>query len=75
MIVPLGYWPVESVLEPIYPTRRLCPMALCACPLDGKPDASDWPPPEPFGSGLFQQRYPGDFFLFTNSAVSAVLSE
>ena len=39
-------------------------MTLCACPLDGKPDASDWPPPEPIGSGLFQQRYPGDFRSF-----------
>lgn len=40
-------------------TRRLCPMARCACPLEGKPEASDWPPPEPYGSGLFRQRYSG----------------
>jgi hypothetical protein len=34
--------------------------AVPLCVANGKPDALDQPPPEPVGSGLFRQRYPGD---------------
>ena len=47
------------------PNRR-----CCAGPLDGKPYTPDKPPPEPMGSGLFQQRYSGEFFNILKSARS-----
>ena len=49
-------------------------MARCACPLVGKPKAPDWPPPEPYGSGLFQQRYFGDLIQIRITGMTPSLS-
>lgn len=50
-------------------------MALCACPLVGKPDASDWPPPEPSVQDYFSSGIPGIFFALAQFSAPKSLEQ